>query len=382
VADRWAGQSLGWRYLARRTYGNGQAGPWLDNELPLKDVGITRVLSGPHQLSATIEPVHARLLMSDGLPLLTEYDTELYAEKDGIIRYGGHVVRNQYVGHSNEIEASGFSGYAKDIGYTGDATFTETDPLTIVRHIWQHIQSAPASNIGLVLDGMTTTPVRIGKQPPAATAESSTTTSEEPYRLAEWNTPDLGGKIDELAKNTPFSYLEEHGWNADKTDITHRLNFGYPTLGRRRNLTLVVGEHIQVVPSVERDGADYANHVRVLGAGEGSAMVRADAFVRDGRLRRMLTIADDSITDVNDAQTRARDELALRQQITQLSSLTIRATGDTALGAFDVGDEVRVLSDVGWLHIDQWVRIVSLAIAPEDPALATASVVRADRLAA
>jgi hypothetical protein len=392
MEPRWSGELFGWRYLARRVDGSGTPGPWLDTELPLLDVQITDVVSGPPQLTGTISPVHARLLMPDGMPLLTENDTEIAAEKDGQIRACGHLVRNAATGHVNQIEVNGFSGYAKDMGFLGDPIlgpnvakdFVDVDPLDVVRYLWHHVQAVGVrSNIGLQVDPDTTTPVLIGKS--AAYVVPGTPevedTKPEPYRLATWQTDDIGGEIDALAASTPFDYHERHEWNADKSDILHFLDFGYPRLGRRLGIHFVVGENVQEIPKVERDGTQIANHVRVLGAGEGSAMIRAEVRLDDGRLRKMITITDDSITDPEMAKTRARHEVAMRAHAARISSFVVRNTGETQLGAWSVGDEVRLTSREGWFHVDQWVRVLSQTIAPEDPAVATCTVLRADRFA-
>ena len=377
----WAGQELGWRFLARRTTGTGTPGPWLNNEVPLLDVAITRVLSGPQQLTGRIEPVHAQLVQADGLPLLTEHDTEIYAEKDGIIRYGGHVARAQASGSTYEVEGNGFSGYAKGMGYTGQVDFVEADPLDVYRHLWAHVQGGPRSNIGLVVDSQVRSPVRVGKAVVADTTGTATSQDEGPLRYAEWMTEDIGEEQDDLAGDTPFAYREHHGWNGNKTDIWHRLELGYPSLGRRIQHPFVVGDNVHVIPQVVRDGDYFANHVRVLGAGEGSAMIRAEARVDDGRLRRMVTITDDSIQDEHHARIRARDELAMRSKTTDVSQIAIRESGGLDLGAWDVGDEIRLQSDVGWLRVDAWFRIISQTINPDQPELAVLSLVRADRMA-
>jgi hypothetical protein len=392
LEPRWSGQLYGWRYLARRVDGSGTPGPWLDSELPLQGVQITDVVSGPPQLTGTITPVHARLLMPDGMPLLTENDTEVAAEKDGQIVACGHLVRNAAQGHVNEIEVNGFTGYAKDMGFLGDPIlgpdrpkdFVDTDPLDVVRYLWDHVQNVgPRSNIGLVVDPDTRTPVTVGRAPEHVIEGTPAVeqTTPEPYRLATWQTDDIGGEIDALAASTPFDYHERHQWNDDRSEILHFLDFGFPRLGQRRSITFTVGGNVQEIPKVERDGTQTANHVRVLGAGEGSAMIRADARLDDGRLRKMITITDDSITDPEMARTRARTEVAMRAQATRISSFVVRNTGETQLGAWHVGDEVRLVSREGWLHVDQWVRILSQTITPEDPALATCTVLRADRFA-
>jgi hypothetical protein len=121
--------------------------------------------------------------------------------------------------------------------------------------------------------------------------------------------------------------------------------------------------------------------VRVLGAGEGSAMIRADAAIDDGRLRRMITVSDDSITEPNRVRIRARRELAARSLLAGIGQVIITPGPMTPLGAWNVGDEIRVQVDGEglWVDVDVWYRIISQTITPENPELVTATLLRSDR---
>jgi hypothetical protein len=380
LEDAWSGRDRGWRYLAQRIDGSGTPGVWLDNELPLHDVTITDVLSGPPQLSATISPRYNRLVGADNLPILTEWGTAIYAEVDGIIRYGGLLVATDFDGPDMSIEVSGFTSYAKDMGYESSAGFIQTDPLDIVRHIWTHIQAGQDSNIGLQVDPVTTTPVRVGHAPgPTNPDGTASDPVEKPYRLSLWETDDLGGVIDNLATETPFDYHERHAWGADRTQVEHFLEFGYPRIGaRRRGLRFLLGENVQSIPTVLRDGADYASHVRLFGAGEGMGMIRAEARASTGRLRRMATIDDKAVTDNGRAQIRARDELASRRDTTTVTDIVVRNGPNAPLGAWGVGDEIRLIADTNWIYLDQWFRVLSITFHPEIPEVIGMSLLRAD----
>lgn len=60
--EYWSGRQYGWRYMAQTMDGTGTPGAWLSHELPLSNVSITDVLSGPPQMTATISPLHRQLL--------------------------------------------------------------------------------------------------------------------------------------------------------------------------------------------------------------------------------------------------------------------------------------------------------------------------------
>lgn len=366
----WSGQSIGWRYLAQRLNADGSPGAWLDNELPLNDVQFTDQLSGPVQLTATITPELLRLIAPDGRPLLDEWRTAIYVEADGVIRAGTILVNSTKDGPNYKIDCAGFVTYAKNIPYAGQQEFRDTDPLDVVRHVWSHIQVEQGSSLGLNVDTLTTTPERIGgTATPAA--------DDKPYTLNWWSTHDLSRVMDELAQNTPFDYHERHQWNATQTAVTHWLDFGYPMIGNRRtDLRFVLGENIQVMPAVERDGDDYANHIIVLGAGEGSAMIRAEARVEDGRLRRTTIVEAKALTSQAAAQKLARIQLSLRSQLSTITQVVVRNTRTTPLGAWAVGDEIRVIADTDWETIDLWFQVVSMTFTPDKPDIVTMSLAR------
>lgn len=354
----------GWRYLAERATGDGEPGDWLDMDLPLTDVRITDVLSGPPLLSGRIDPVYRRLKAADGRPLLEPGGTKLYAEVSGQIRGTGIYLDGQFDGPTWSLDCAGFASYPQGMGYEGATSFVDTDPLDVVRHAWEHIQAGQDSNLGLVIDTGTTTPVRVG-------------TTEEPFELNSWSTDDLGAVIDDLAKTTPFDYHERHRWNQTKTAVEHELVFGYPRLGTRRpGLRFVFGENIHTVPTVTTGG--YANHIRFLGAGEGRDMIRAEAKISDGRLRRMATIDDKSVQSQELAQRRAREELTRRQRRLDITQVTVRDTPTAPLGAWSVGDEIRVQGELDWVDVDLWMRVVSITVSPDTPEIIAMSLVRAD----
>lgn len=371
--DRWSGQSRGWRYLAQRLTRDGSQGAWLDNELPLADVKITDVLSGPTQLTGKVEPQLARLTASDGEPLLDEWGTAIYAEADGVIRAGAILVSSTKDGPTYTLDCTGFTSYAKNTAYADTRQFRNVDPVDVVRHIWNHIQSGQNSDIGLQVDTSVHTPERVG----AATTDEAGNTTDDPFELNWWSTHDLGGEIDTLAGNTPFDYHERHEWNSTKTGVIHRLDFGYPMIGRRRaDLRFILGENIQVMPAVERNGEDYANHVIVLGAGEGSAMIRAEARIDDGRLRRTAVIDAKDITSANMAQKLARNNLALRSQLSTITQVVVRDTPGTPIGAWGVGDEIRIIADTDWGPVDIWFQVIALTFTPDEPDIVTMNLAR------
>lgn len=209
--------------------------------------------------------------------------------------------------------------------------------------------------------------------------------SEEPtyqyeaYKLNWYTNFDLSAEIDRLSSETPFDWHLRHWWDGE--EIRHHIRLGYPRLGRRRtDLRFVVGENIHKAPKVERDGADYANEVIVLGAGEGSAQIMARGFRSDGRVRRVAVVSDTTIKTQKDAQARANSEVARRSRIDDIAEVLVTDHPHAPMGSIDLGDEILVEGDIGWVDLSVWCRIVSRGLNPDDSNVSNLTVVRTDRI--
>lgn len=289
---------------------------------------------------------------------------------------------SSFNGPSWELDCIGFAGYPGGMPYTGSVFFVESDPLDIVRHIWQHLQGQPGGNLDVVLDG-TTSPKRIGtvlEQVEFDTTSGPVSFEAGPKKLAWWLTDDLGKEIDDLAKATPFDYSEEHDWDpSGATLINHRIRLHYPTKGRRRDdLRFMVGENIHITPDLERNGDEYANEVLALGAGEGRDMIHSWTARPDGRLRRVAVEADKQLRTIRDVSTFGQRKLAERLGLDEITSVTVINHPHAPYGSWDVGDEIFIQGDLGWVEAGLWCRILSSTISPDQGQTATLTVARTD----
>lgn len=373
----------GWRFIASRLNGDGTE-TFLDWEVPLADPEIEDAVSAVNAITGKISPEVRRLVASDGRPLFEEWSTALYAEKDGQIRGGGILTDCSFNGPEWSLEAGGFMGYFDEMPYTGNgAYYVETDTLDIVRAIVTHVQNQDGSDLGLVLDN-TDSGRLVGSElaseeyDPEGGAGGLTLESQA-YKLAWHKDHNLLENIDELAEDSPFDYRERHYWDGDV--IAHRIEFGAPTLGvRRSRLRFVIGENVYTIPTLDRAGADYASEVYALGAGEGAKMIRGYATRPRTRLRRVAVVADSSMRKVNRANAVANSEIAWRQNLDDFSSLVVRDHPHAPLGSFEVGDEIYVEGETGWVELGAWCRVLTIKIRPDAPGAMELSVVRSDRL--
>lgn len=375
-----------WRYIATRLHGDGTEE--ILTELPLEDVSLTSVVSGPAGHTSTVSPALARVTAFDGLPLFEPWSTAIYAEEDGVIRHGCILTDRQISGPRLSLTGVGFTAAIKGQPYEGSVFFVEKDPLDIVRHIWNHWQSMDGGNLGLQVDQKTKAGVLIGtelKQVEFDTVEGPLSFESGPYKLNYYSNHDLAANIDELAAFTPFDYHEKHSWKADGT-IRHHVTIGYPKIGRKRNdLTFVLGVNVFEPPTIIRDGAEYASGTMVLGAGDGPTLIKeiSEPPTRpQGRLRRIAIVIDDTIKTKARALSRAQAENQWRARMDDISGVVVHDHPNARLGAVSVGDEIRLEGRGEWKTYDMWVRVLAISYSPEQGGVAEYSVARTDKMVA
>lgn len=370
----------GWRYLAQRLTGDGDGGELLDVDLPLNDVSFTDVLSGPSSLTGTIDPAFAKLIASDGRPLLDEWGTAIFAEEDGNIIGGGILQTSGFEASKWTLDCMGYAGYLYDMPYLGDWFGVEIDPLDVVREMWSHAQSQPHGNLGLIVSSLDTG-LKIGttlEQVEFDTESGPVSFESGPKKLNWWETHDLGGEMDTLAKETPFEYHERHQWLGDT--IKHYLDFAYPRMGRRLDLRFVVGENIHVVPKVDRNGDDYASEILGLGAGNGRTMQMAQLSRETGRLRRVAVVEDKGAKSKKAIATVAATEMAWRKNLEVVSELVLVDHSNAPMGSVKPGDEIYLEGKLDWMELGVWLRVISTTLAPASGNMMTLSVTPADRI--
>ena len=328
---------------------------WVTRDLPLKNVQVDECLSAPGMITGAL---------SLGYEIRPRrWHHLLVAECDGVVRAAGPVDFVDPDGDDLIVEARGFSGYPTGLPWAGDDyAGIQVDPLDIVRRIWAHVQSFPDGDLGVTVDELKT-PVRVGEEERDVnfTTEDGDDVSftTGPFRLAIWQTDDLGKVLDELARDTPFAYRERFGWSEDREHLDLHLELGYPEIRvRKPRLHFEVGLNVTAIPPAE--WSEEISEVQVLGAGEGSAKPRATLPVRKAtpQLRRVHRVEDRSAQS-NIAAQRVAEPYAkhFSTEQTKISELVVADHPAAPVSAFGPGDEIRVRGDAGWVHLDHWVRI-------------------------
>lgn len=377
-----AADGSSWRFIAERLNGDGTA-TLLDEDLPLSSPVITESESDVNQFSALVTPEIKRLIGPDGRPLMEEWSTAIYSEKDGEIRSGGILAHSNFTGPAWAVECVGFLGYGKDMPYTGGGEFfVKTDTLDIARFIWDHIQGQNGGDIGLTFD-QRKSGVKVGStltsdQYDPEGGSGGLTLESQAYKLAYYQDLDLLSNFDDLASETPFHYRERHYWSG--TEIKHHVDFPSGSIPMRLGLRFALGENIIAHPSVTLDGEDYASEAYVLGAGEGQQTVRGHATYPRKRLRRVAIRTDASVRRVSAANNMAMNEMMWRRNLQDLSEVTLVDHEHAPIGSVSPGDIIYIQGNADWIgEIGSWYKVTSLTYAP-GASTQTLSLTRMDKL--
>ncbi|MDH6226201.1 hypothetical protein [Streptomyces sp. MJP52] len=295
------------------------------------------------------------------------------------------------------------------------------DPVAIVRDLWAQLQDQPDAGLGVTIGGAASSSYRLAHWygiPNRYTyhPDASTSVTLEPYAGSsventktyeyvqvvvagtgfdrktkakldkipdkvklrpgpywrhyehDYERTDVGARINELARVTPFDYIERASWtDTAKSDVALRVDIGYPRIGTRKSaLRFVEGENISDLVTVRQDGEDYANGVVAVGAGDGKDQLRETVVSRDGRVRRVKVLTASSITTKSQLREVARTELARANLLETIEGFTVREHPHAPYGSYQVGDDVRVQVTTGWAAgTSMWVRITGLTYRPD-----------------
>lgn len=393
------------RLIAQRIL-DGEIIEW---ELPVgEDFEYVEQLSGPVVMhgSFPVEMIQVQELGLDG------YAYWLHVEINQEIRASAILLPPQYQESGMTFSAEGVTAAPHYTIYDGVFSQIQVDPLSVVRTLWNYVQSQPQSDYGVVLS-QNSSPVRIGE--PATTQQFNDRTKAaqeiarrmdsgesifedwtwtdsppevgayndelirlweaagrptdqkgwledfasghpaseaKPYEILWWEATNVGQEIDTLSDQTPFDYLERHTWNVDRTDVLHFVDLGYPRLGVTRSELLFNEENIVEVVPVQEPEDSYASAVLVIGAGDGKDTIRGYAAQSYGdRVRKEITITDKTIQTKERANARALSELAFRRgRAFEASEIVINAYHPNApIGSYRVGDDIQVQLEIPWL---------------------------------
>jgi hypothetical protein len=329
-------------------------GTFLDTDLPLSGVKLTYELNGPGALTASITPHYVRVNPASLVP----GRTAIYAERGGVLQWGGIIWSTQPQGPDYAIEASGFSSYLSrrhDLHGNANARgpWVYADPCQVYRDLWAYAQEQPDGDLSVAVDA-TTSVAKVG-------------TPAEPFKLDWWEAPNLGEAANTLSQaDDGFDYTDAVSWTGSIDDPgvpLRRIRLGYPRLGRRRtDISFRTGVNVIAAPAVTYDADNYAQVLIGLGAGEGSARIRSTLAIRNDFPRLEHVEQQPSFKGTDQLASFLRTEAVARTQLASLPALTAVDHPSARVGSFDVGDDVLVEVHDEWTDLELWCRIVSYSV--------------------
>jgi hypothetical protein len=187
-----------WRYIAQRA----TTGELLDLEVPFANGSEpTWALSAAGSFKGTVPLPYGQRKALDGIAILDEWNTLLFVEVEGRIRWGGIVIRSEAGDNDWSVEATSYAGYPTGIPYLGEFYGSRQDPADVVREIWRHVQSFdhPSSDLGVTVTGKTSTTVGSDSEAKAnaaaaayADAKRAYESNRELYTVRRAHATDLG----------------------------------------------------------------------------------------------------------------------------------------------------------------------------------------------
>jgi hypothetical protein len=154
-----------------------------------------------------------------------------------------------------------------------------------------------------------------------------------------------------------------------RLEVQQHITIGYPRLGTKRfDLRFAEDENLFAAVLVRESPSFYASQVIVRGAGEGRASIRAQAGGNhSGRVRRVTSLTDKTITTRERAGALAVEELYRRLAAYTISEISIDATHDNApMGSFTVGDDILIQANLPYYgEVALWHRILAYTWRPD-----------------
>lgn len=329
--------------------------------LRLSSVGSMTQLSGPGSLECSIPWADH---IEQSLPTLRKWHYAIWAVEGGNVLGGGVVSEVSSDNDQIDLDCTGPTVVIRDTPWLGeDFAGIQVDPLDMVRKVFDHAQSFPNGDLGIQVDS-TRSPVRVGEE--ERDVEFTTSDGEEvsftsgPFRLAWWSTDDMGKVLDDLAKDTPFDYMERTSFDK-RTGFSHRLELGYPKIGARKpSVQAVIGVNAAQPPPL--DEADYFSGALFVGAGEGAKAAHGiDEDRNASGLRRIANVSDKRVTSNRAAVNRARKLISTSRRL-EFDQITLADHALSPFGEVRPGDIILVKGDTGVERLNDFVRVLQVSL--------------------
>lgn len=143
----------------------------------------------------------------------------------------------------------------------------------------------------------------------------------------------------------------------------------YTNQGRRLNATVFeYGKNIEKV-YFGFNATDLVNNTFVIGSGEGDQLLYSVAH--DIQSQEIYGLMQDTkihpdVVRLDTLTEHAKEWTSTFKEPTQIYGLDVKASPDTTLGSYGIGDEIKIIINKGYLDIDTYKRIKKLVVSVND----------------
>lgn len=271
-------------------------------------------------------------------------------EKDDELVWAGPIVTHQFDidAGTMTLGCEGYWNYVRRRNLVGSSlTYTAVEQMQIAKNLIDWMQGFLTwGNIGIDASGFV----------------ASGVIRDRTYDA--YAHPSIGKLIEDLAAvDNGFDFRLYPRWSAGpNSQMNLRLDFHYPAVGRETNVALDLAANA-VTPDVKVDSSNLANEVIIEGAGTGATQlsnISADLALMAANGVRLDTV--ESHTDVTQQTTLAAyARRALARGKTPIVVPRVEVSADL-LGEIVIGDQARVIANVGLLSLDEPFRITRYTV--------------------
>jgi hypothetical protein len=324
-------------------------------ELPLSGVSFSRELNRAGSFSGSLSLGDPRLNQLDWQDALQEARTAVYAERDGVLLWGGILWKlRRHAGSGQvDLDAAEFWSYFGRRVITAAVAWSNVDQLSIAKSLIDTAQAATGGSLGVVTSSVSSGILR--------------SLSYTPDQLQP-----VAGAVEDLSKlDSGFDFAIDLQYAGDPPAAQLALTLSYPYRGRSAANSQLVFDLPGNILGYDwpEDGSQFSTTVYAAGSGSGPSMLQASAV--NSALLAFYPLLETvqsykSLTDQATLNARAAGDLALLSQPVIPAQLTVRADSDPILGTYTVGDEARVLiQDQHFPQgLDQNFRITAMTVQP------------------
>lgn len=321
--------------------------PQLELDVVGNDATFGEVLNSPGSAQAAI-PIWPRPGLTK--EMLAPPRAVYAVEKDDELVWAGPIITHQFDidAGTMTLGCEGYWNYVRRRNLVGNSlTYTGIEQMQIAKNLIDWAQTfLTYGTLGIDASGFT----------------ASGVLRDRTYNGFEH--PGIGKLIEDLAAvDDGFDFRLYPKWSAGpNSQMNLRLDFHYPAVGRETNVALDLAANA-VTPDVKVDSSNLANEAIVEGAGTGNTQlsnITADITLMATQGIRLDTV--ESHTDVTQASTLAGySRRALARGKAPITVPRVEVSADL-LGELVIGDQVRVIANVGLLSLDAPFRITRYTV--------------------